>query len=82
MNTDEWLTQEQAAEKLHIALDTMRRYVREGKFPRSKVGKRYLIPDSAIGEFLKGGLFTGPSPVTPRKATPAKSTDSKPAKKK
>jgi excisionase family DNA binding protein len=72
-----WLTQEQAAEKLHIALDTMRRYVREGKFPRTKVGKRYLIPESAISEFLQKGLLTGPREVKPRKKAPASSAAKK-----
>jgi excisionase family DNA binding protein len=65
-----WLTQEEAAEKLHIALDTMRRYVREGQFPRTKVGKRYLIPESAIGEFLEKGLLIGPREAKPQKEAP------------
>ena len=60
MIIDGWLTQEEAAQKLHIALDTMRRYVREGRFPRTKVGKRYLIPANAIEDFLRKGLLTGP----------------------
>ena len=64
---EEWLTQEEAAARLHVALDTMRRYVREGNFPRTKVGKRYLIPGKAIEEFLQKGLQTGARPVTPRK---------------
>jgi len=72
-----WLTQEEAAEKLHIALDTMRRYVREGRFPRTKVGKRYLIPESAISEFLQKGLLTGPREVTPRKKAPGSSATKK-----
>lgn len=74
MSIEGWLTQEEAAEKLHIALDTMRRYVREGRFPRTKVGKRYLIPANAIEEFLQKGLLTGPREVKPRKktGTPAK----------
>jgi excisionase family DNA binding protein len=63
---DDWLTQEQAAERLHVALDTMRRYVREGRFARTKVGKRYLIPARAIEEFLQSGLQTGPREVVPR----------------
>jgi len=71
MNIEGWLTQEEAAQKLHIALDTMRRYVREGRFPRTKVGKRYLIPASAIEEFLREGLLTGPRKVTPRKKVAA-----------
>ena len=77
MNSDGWLTQEEAAEKLHIALDTMRRYVREGKFPRSKVGKRYLIPAKAIEEFLQTGLVTGPREATPRKTPPDTATEEK-----
>ncbi len=61
-----WFTQQEAADKLHIALDTMRRYVREGKFPRARVGKRYLIPESGIEEFLQRGLITGPREVKHR----------------
>jgi len=68
VTNEEWLTQEEAAERLHVALDTMRRYVREGRFPRTRVGKRYLIPASAIGEFLRSGLITGPREVKPRKS--------------
>jgi excisionase family DNA binding protein len=73
---DEWLTQEEAAERLHIALDTMRRYVREGRFARTRVGKRYLIPARAIEEFLQSGLQSGPRPVTPRKTTAKKKSTS------
>jgi excisionase family DNA binding protein len=67
--TEEWLTQEEAAKRLHVALDTMRRWVREGLFPRTKVGKRYLIPAKALEDFLQSRLQTGARPVTPRKKT-------------
>lgn len=77
MSIEGWLTQEEAAQKLHIALDTMRRYVREGRFPRTKVGKRYLIPGSAIEDFLQKGLVTGPRKVTPRQKKPAASAGKK-----
>jgi excisionase family DNA binding protein len=63
----DWVTQEEAAKILHVALDTMRRWVRQGYFPRTRVGKRYLIPRQAIGEFLESRLEHGPRPVTPRK---------------
>jgi len=69
-----WLTQEEAAKRLHVALDTMRRYVREGRFPRTKMGKRYLIPLSAINDVLRSGLITGPRPVEPRKKVAKKKT--------
>ena len=63
----DWITQEEAAKRLHVALDTMRRWVRLGQFPRVKVGKRYLIPAKSIDEFLESRLEYGPKPVTPRK---------------
>jgi len=40
-NEEEWITQEEAAERLHVALDTMRRYVREGCSPRQ--GRETLV---------------------------------------
>jgi excisionase family DNA binding protein len=69
---EDWITQEEAAQKLHIALDTMRRWVRLGHFPRTKVGKRYLIPLKAIDDFLQSRLEYGARPVTPRKQAAAK----------
>lgn len=72
MAAEDWITQEEAAQKLHIALDTMRRWVRLGHFPRTKVGKRYLIPLKSIDDYLQSRLEYGPRPVTPRKkASPA-----------
>jgi excisionase family DNA binding protein len=65
--TEDWITQEEAAQKLHVALDTMRRWVRQGHFPRTKVGKRYLIPIKALDDFLQSRLEYGARPVTPRK---------------
>ena len=78
---EDWVTQEEAAQKLHIALDTMRRWVRLGYFPRTKVGKRYLIPLKAIDDFLQSRLEYGARPVTPRKKAPATTKKRKPAKK-
>jgi excisionase family DNA binding protein len=67
LDVEDWVTQEEAAKMLHVALDTMRRWVRQGYFPRTRVGKRYLIPRKAIGEFLEGRLEHGARPVNPRK---------------
>jgi excisionase family DNA binding protein len=75
---EDWITQEEAAQKLHIALDTMRRWVRLGHFPRTKVGKRYLIPLKAIDDFLQSRLEYGARPVTPRKQAPAPVKKQKP----
>jgi excisionase family DNA binding protein len=66
---EDWLTQEEAAAKLHVALDTMRRWLREGRFPRTRVGKRYLIPAKALEDYLQSGLQIGPrKSATPKKA--------------
>ena len=81
MAAEDWITQEQAAEKLHIALDTMRRYVRLGYFPRTKVGKRYLIPLKAIDDFLQSRLEYGARPVTPRKKASTRTKKQKAPKK-
>ncbi len=78
---EDWLTLEDAAQKLHIALDTMRRWVRLGHFPRTKVGKRYLIPVKALDDFLQSRLEYGARPVTPRKKKPAPAKQRKSAKK-
>jgi len=78
---EDWLTLEDAAQKLHIALDTMRRWVRLGHFPRTKVGKRYLIPAKALDDFLQSRLEYGARPVTPRKKVTALAKKRKPAKK-
>jgi excisionase family DNA binding protein len=69
---EDWIVLEDAAEKLHVGLDTMRRWVRLGYFPRTKVGKRYLIPLKALDDFLQSRLEYGARPVTPRKEPPAR----------
>ena len=78
---EDWITQEEAAQKLHIALDTMRRWVRLGYFPRTRVGKRYLIPVKAIDDFLQSRLEYGARPVTPRKKAPSSAKKQKPTQK-
>jgi excisionase family DNA binding protein len=68
---EDWITLDDAAVKLHVGVDTMRRWVRLGHFPRTKVGKRYLIPIKAIDDFLQSRLEYGVRPVKPRKGKPA-----------
>lgn len=47
------LTVEEAATALHISNQTAQRYVRDGKLPASKVGRRYLIPENAVEKMLE-----------------------------
>ena len=47
------LTVEDVAAALHLSAQTVWRYVREGKIPASKIGRRYLIPESAVEAMLE-----------------------------
>jgi excisionase family DNA binding protein len=47
------LTVEEAAAVLHLSEQTVQRYVRTGRLPASKIGRRYLIPESAVEELLE-----------------------------
>jgi len=46
----------------------MRRYVREGKISKTKVGKRYLIPESAIFGLSAKGPADGPREVSAKES--------------
>lgn len=52
---DNLLTVEEAARSLRLHLDTARRFVREGRLSAIKVGRRYLIPQASIMEFMQQG---------------------------
>ena len=53
---DELLTVEQAAERLKMHPDTVRRLFREGQLPGRKVGaRRWRIGATALREFIEGG---------------------------
>ena len=52
----EYLTVEEAAGKLRLHIDTMRRYMREGRLRGAKVGKRYLIPATEIQKYLDAAM--------------------------
>lgn len=47
------LTVEDVAAALHISDQTVQRYVREGRLPATKVGRRYLIPEDAVEAMLE-----------------------------
>lgn len=38
---------------LHLNIQTVRQYIKEGKLKASKVGTHYIITEDAIKEFLK-----------------------------
>ena len=52
--TEERLSLREAADALGITEQTARRWVRSGKLKAYQPGKKYLIPQSAIEELLRG----------------------------
>jgi excisionase family DNA binding protein len=54
--TDELLTVEQAAERLQMHPDTVRRLLREGQLPGRKFGPRqWRISAAALRAYIEGG---------------------------
>jgi excisionase family DNA binding protein len=47
------LTVEEVAVALHLSDQTVWRYVRGGKLPATKIGRRYLIPENAVEDLLE-----------------------------
>jgi excisionase family DNA binding protein len=52
---DKWFNIEAVAEYLSITEDTARTWVREGKLPAYRVGKRYKFKLSEIDEWVRSG---------------------------
>jgi excisionase family DNA binding protein len=47
------LTREEAAKKLRISLPTLSKHIKSGLIKSQQIGKRVLIPESEIEQFLK-----------------------------
>jgi excisionase family DNA binding protein len=60
---DEWLTLEEFAKHARLHLDTARRYVREGKLPARRIGKRYLVKAADAEAFMENAPTAGPAPM-------------------
>lgn len=59
METDVTLSAEQAAEYLHLHLDTVRRLLRRGLLPGRKVGKKWRIRKPDLDAYLSGDRQRG-----------------------
>ncbi len=55
---DKWFNVEDIAEYLSIKPDTARQWVREGKLPAYKAGKRYKLKLSEVDEWVRSGKIT------------------------
>ena len=55
MNVEKWVNLEDIAEHLSVSKDTVRAWMREGKLPINKAGKRYKFKISEVDEWLRSG---------------------------
>lgn len=52
---EKWVNLEDIAEHLSVSKDTVRAWMREGKLPINKAGKRYKFKISEVDEWLRSG---------------------------
>jgi len=53
--TEKWVNLEDIAEYLSVSKDTVRTWMREGKLPINKAGKRYKFKVSEVDEWVRKG---------------------------
>ena len=53
--TEKWVNAEDVAEHLSISLDTVRTWIKAGKLPAYKAGKRYKFKLSEVDEWVREG---------------------------
>ena len=53
--TEKWENLEDIAEYLSVSKDTVRTWMREGKLPVNKAGKRYKFKVSEVDEWVRKG---------------------------
>ena len=51
--TEKWVNLEDIAEYLSVSKDTVRTWMREGKLPVNKAGKRYKFKVSEVDEWVR-----------------------------
>lgn len=55
---EKWVNLEDIADYLGVSNDTIRGWVRQGKLPAYKVGKRYKFKYSEVDEWVRQGKIT------------------------
>ena len=56
---EKWVNLEDVAEHLSLSVDTVRVWVRNGKLPIYRAGKRYKFKISEIDEWVRAGRIKG-----------------------
>ena len=54
-SVEKWVNLEDIAEHLSVSKNTVRAWMREGKLPINKAGKRYKFKISEVDEWLRSG---------------------------
>ena len=55
MQVEKWVNLEDVAEQLSLSQDTVRTWIKEGKLPAYKAGKRYKFKISEVDEWVRTG---------------------------
>lgn len=55
MQVEKWVNLEDVAEHLSISQDTVRTWIKEGKLPVYRAGKRYKFKISEVDEWVREG---------------------------
>ncbi len=58
-NTEKWVNLEDIAEHLSVSKDTIRLWLKDGKLPIHRAGKRYKFKISEVDEWLREGKIAG-----------------------
>ena len=53
MQVEKWVNLEDVAEHLSLSQDTVRTWIKEGKLPAYKAGKRYKFKMSEVDEWVR-----------------------------
>jgi excisionase family DNA binding protein len=55
---EKWVTLEDIAEHLSVSTDTVRAWIKNGKLPYYRAGKRYKFKISEVDAWLRDGKIT------------------------
>lgn len=58
MGVEKWVNLEDVAVHLSVNEDTVRTWIKDGKLPFYRAGKRYKFKISEVDEWLKSGRIT------------------------
>ena len=54
---EKWVNLEEIADHLSVCTDTVRNWIKRGKIPYYRAGKRYKFRISEVDEWLKSGIM-------------------------